>query len=516
MNKHFRSFIFAWIFLTDAGALQALAEIRLPKIIGEHSVLQRQVPIHIWGWATPEEHVRVTLHGQSQSADANAYGEWSIWLKPEQAGGPYTLAVNGSAPDSHRLSFSDILIGDVWVASGQSNMEMPLRGFPGSAVVKNADKEIAGANQPQIHLLRINHKISDNPVNDIDSNWTLCTPQTAAEFSAVAYFFGRNLNQQEHVPIGLIDSTWGGTPIESWISLDALSDDASLMPVFATRARFSDEQSRLTQIEAAEQREDEAAAQAHQPKPKHPWHPSGGSWLPSALYNGMIAPLAPYSIKGFLWYQGETNSSPERAPLYVKLFPAMIADWRTQWNQGTLPFLYVQISSFHSEGEIWGLIRDAQRRTLSVANTAMVVSIDVGDAHNVHPPDKQTVGARLALAARGTVYHDVSIFSGPLYRQATTEPGGMRVWFDNASGGLHSTSPSQTDASSSASFESAFELAGDDHKFFHAHATVEGETVLVTTPEVRAPRYVRYAWDNESKGGLYNQSDLPASTFTSE
>jgi sialate O-acetylesterase len=507
MSKCFRSVAIALLLSSTCALPSALAELRLPMMIGDHSVLQRQVPIHIWGWASAGEHVSVTLHAQSRSADADTYGEWSMWLQPEQAGGPYTLTVSGTAPDSHPLSITDILIGDVWVASGQSNMELPLRGFPGSAVIKNAEQEIAAADQPQIRLLRIDHKVSDVPTDDIANSWTLCTPQTAAEFSAVAYFFGRAINHHEHIPIGLIDSTWGGTPIESWMSLDALGDDASFMPVFAARARFANEQSRLAEVKAAEEREDIAAAQAHQPKPEHPWHPFESSWVPSDLYNGMIAPLTQYSIKGFLWYQGEANSSPERAPLYAKLFPAMIADWRAQWRQGDLPFLYVQISSFHSDGEDWGAIRDAQRRTLSVAHTAMAVSLDVGDVSNVHPSDKQTVGARLALAARGMVYHDSSGYSGPAFRQATIEPGGMRVWFDAASGGLRTDAPI---------FESAFELAGDDHKFVRAHAVVDGETVLVTSTEVRNPRYVRYAWANESKGGLYNQAGLPASTFTSE
>jgi sialate O-acetylesterase len=516
MSKCFRSVAIALLLSSTYALPSALAELRLPMMISDHSVLQRQVPIHIWGWASAGEHVSVTLHAQSRSADANTYGEWSMWLQPEQAGGPYTLTVSGTAPDSHPLSITDILIGDVWVASGQSNMELPLRGFPGSAVIKNAEQEIAAADQPQIRLLRIDHKVSDVPTDNIANSWTLCTPQTAAEFSAVAYFFGREINHQEHIPIGLIDSTWGGTPIESWMSLDALGDDASFMPVFAARARFANEQSRLAEVKAAEEREDIAAAQAHQPKPEHPWHPFESSWVPSDLYNGMIAPLTQYSIKGFLWYQGEANSSPERAPLYAKLFPAMIADWRAQWRQGELPFLYVQISSFHSDGEDWGSLRDAQRRTLSVAHTAMAVSLDVGDVSNVHPADKQTVGARLALAARGMVYDDSSGYSGPAFRQATIEPGGMRVWFDAASGGLRTDAGSTGAVRSPGSFESAFELAGDDHKFVRAHAVLDGETVLVTSTAVRNPRYVRYAWANESKGGLYNQAGLPASTFTSE
>ncbi|HEX3966326.1 MAG TPA: sialate O-acetylesterase [Edaphobacter sp.] len=516
MTRYFR-FLTTVLLLWPALSLsRGFAELRLPKMISSHAVLQRQVPIHIWGWAAPEEHVTVTLHAQSRSAEANIYGEWSLWLQPEQAGGPYALNVRGTASDSHPLLITDILIGDVWIASGQSNMEMPLRGFPGSAVVKDAKQEIEAADQPQLRLLRVDHKASDVPGTDITATWTLCTPQTAAEFSAVAYFFGREISHEEHVPIGLIDSTWGGTPISSWISLDALGRDASLMPVFATRAGFAKEQSRIDEIEAAEKREDITAAQAHQPPPKHPWHPSEISWLPSGLYNGMIAPLTPYSIKGFLWYQGETDSSPERAPLYAKLFPAMIANWRADWRQGNLPFLYVQISSFHSDGENWGMIRDAQRRTLSVANTAMAVSLDVGDTSNVHPPDKQTVGLRLASAARGVVYNDGSVSAGPIFRQATVEPGGMRVWFEATSDGLRTDAASGAPLRASGDFESAFELAGDDHKFVPAHAVLEGGTVLVTSPEIRNPRYVRYAWANESKGGLYSQSGLPASTFTSE
>jgi sialate O-acetylesterase len=515
MNRCVRAFAISLLIYSANGLQRCYAEVRLPKIIGEHSVLQRQTPIHIWGWADPGEHVIVSLHAQTQRTDANVYGEWSLWLQPEQAGGPYTLSVISGTVGSHPVLLSDILIGDVWVASGQSNMEMPLRGFPGSAVVKNAEAEIAEANHPQIRLLHIGHKISDVPVNDITDSWTLCTSETAAEFSAVAYFFGREIQREQDVPIGLIDSTWGGTPISSWISLDKLGEDASLMPVFASRAHFADEQSRLHDVEAAERREDQAAAQSHQPLPQHPWHPSEGSWLPSALYNGMISPLTAYSIKGFLWYQGETDSSPERAPLYVRLLPAMIADWRAHWKQGNIPFLYVQISSFHSPEENWGVIRDAQRRGLAVANTAMAVSLDVGDASNVHPPDKQTVGSRLAITASGLVYQSKSEYSGPLYRQATLESGGIRVWFDHAAGLRVIPVTHGNSVAPNASVQD-FEVAGADHKFVPARATIDGETVFVSSPVLSQPMYVRYAWANESTGGLYNEFGLPASTFTSE
>ncbi|MDQ2835463.1 MAG: sialate O-acetylesterase [Acidobacteriota bacterium] len=493
------------------------AEIRLPKLISDHAVFQRQVPIHLWGWTSPGEHITLAFHAQTRTAQANDFGEWSVWLEPEEAGGPYTLKLSGDAPHESSLTVSDLLVGDVWVASGQSNMEMPLRGFPDSAVLKNAEQEIASANLPRVRLLRVDRIASDVPANDIPNTWTSSTPETAAAFSAVAFLFGRQIGHDEKIPIGLIDSTWGGTPISSWISLEALGANASFMPVFAERAQFAAEQSRVAQVTAAEKREDAAAKAANQPLPKHPWHPEQASWTPALLYNGMIAPLVPYSIKGFLWYQGESDSSPERGPMYAALFPAMISDWRAQWNQGELPFLFVQISSFESAGEQWGVIRDAQRRALSTVNTAMAVSIDVGEAHNVHPADKQTVAARLALAARANVYHDTNAeFTGPVLRQATIEMGAVRVWFDHAAGGLRADRAPAGSAVTPETYKSAFEVAGEDHRFVPAQARIEGQTVVVSSSALPRPRFVRYAWSNEAGGGLYNQAGLPASTFTSE
>ena len=496
------------ILLSTARPLRG--EVRLPHILSDHGVLQRETPIHIWGWAAPGEKVQVNFHSQRRDATANEYGEWGLWLAPESAGGPYTLSVQGESRS--RIAYTDILVGDVWFASGQSNMEIPLEGFPGSAVIKNAAAEIASANQPQIRLLRVEHKTSSFPLADWSGSWTLCTPATATEFSAVAYFFGREIQQKEHVPIGLIDSTWGGTPVEAWTSADALTADASLMPALAFWAHFADQQGQIDAIEAAEKREDAAAEKAHQPKPWHPWHPFAESWEPAYLYNGMIAPATPYTIKGVIWYQGETNSAPERAPLYSKLFTTMIADWRDKWHQGAFPFLYVQISSYNSIGEQWGLIRDEQRRALAVANTAMAVSLDVGEADNVHPADKQTVAARLALAAESIVYNKTDPsgkpleYSGPLYREMTREGSRVRVDFDHAGTALH--------ANGSALL--GFELAGKDKKFVPAQAVIDGLTVIVSSPEVLNPAYVRYAWPNATSANLFNSADLPASTFTSE
>jgi sialate O-acetylesterase len=277
------------------------------------------------------------------------------------------------------------------------------------------------------------------------------------------------------------------------------------LSAFSNRAEFADQQANLNAQLDAERAADASVKAAGRPMPMHPWHPEESSWLPAGLYNGMIAPLSNESIKGFLWYQGETDSSPARAPHYSTLFPALIEDWRAHFRQGNLPFLFVQISSFHSPGEDWGMVRDAQRRTLFVANTAMAVSLDVGNPENVHPADKQTVARRLALAARGLVYREPVAHTSPLYREATTEPGAIRVWFDNASGLRFEGKPLD-----------GFELAGRDHHFVPASATIQGETIVVSAPGLPDPRYVRYGWSNVVQTWFYNSAGLPGSTFTSE
>lgn len=481
------------------------AEVKLPNILSSHAVLQRDQPIHIWGWASPGEAVTVRFHDQSRTATADDIGKWSLWLMPEHAGGPYTLTAEGTSGSP--VTLTDILIGDVWVASGQSNMEFPLKGFPGSAVLKNGPQEIAQANLPTVRLLRIEKNSSYYPVNNVSATWTECTPQTAADFSAVAYFFGREINAREHVPIGLIDSTWGGTPVDAWISMDRIGSDAGLMPIFASWAHFADGLADRDLLLARDKQQDEAAAREGKPKPQHSWHPDGISWEPAGLYNGMIAPLAPYTIKGAIWYQGETNSDPKRAPMYHRFFSAMIQDWRNQWREGDFPFLYVQISNFNSPGENWGAVRDAQRRTLAVSNTAMAVTLDIGEKGNVHPPDKQTVGARLALAARALVYGEPQLeYSGPLFRTSTIEGDSIRVWFDHAESGLsaHGAAPA------------GFEIAGEDGKFVPATARIDGSTVVVQAQGISHPKYVRYGWASWTDANLFNKEGLPASTFTSQ
>jgi len=481
------------------------AEVRLPKILSSHAVLQRDQPIHVWGWSEPGEQVSVTLQTASATTTGDRLGTWSVYLPAQPAGGPFELSVTGT----NKIVLDDILMGDVWFASGQSNMEMPLMGFPGSAVVNNAEQEIRAANRPDLRLLFIPHGASQFPLSDFrgEAAWTTCSPETAAKFSAVAYFFGREIASKEHVAVGLIDSTWGGTPAEAWVSLEGLASDSSLMPVFASFAKMTNDRDAAQAILAAEKREDEAARRASKPLPHHPWHPALESYDPAWLYNAMIAPATHFGIKGVIWYQGETNSNLERAPLYHQLFSKLIADWRDHWKEGDFPFLFTQISSFKSnDTEAWAIVRDAQRRTLSVANTGMAVTIDVGDPNNVHPSDKQTVAMRLALAARALAYDEKIGYSGPLFREAVSEGAAIRVLFSHASDGL---------TAKGAELQ-GFEIAGEDHRFVPATARIDGQTVVVTGTSVSAPKYVRYGWQNAPRVNLYNVEGLPASPFVSE
>jgi sialate O-acetylesterase len=486
----------------------AVAAVQLPNLFSDHAVLQRDRPVRVWGWGQAGENVTVRFHGQTVSAQTDAFGNWEAWLRPEPAGGPYTLAVSGDATTAP-LERKDILVGDVWLASGQSNMEFPLAGFTG-APLKDGEKEIAAANQPRIRLLLQKKATSDVPLAEASDPWTECTPDTARHFSAVAYFFGREISERENVPIGLIDTTWGGTPAHSWISPKALAA-ANLTSVFEDGGIIAQEQGRANQIKAYYAREDAALQAAGKPVATHPRVTTdhGGAWVPGTLFNAMIAPYTRFTIKGALWYQGETDSDARRAPYYVRVFPTLISDWRQQWGEGDFPFFFVQISSFNSPAPGWPVVRDAQRRTLSLRHTGMAVTVDVGTPGNVHPPDKQTVGHRLALAARATVYGEKVEYSSPEFLQATTEPGGMRVWFTHADG-----------LTSKGEEVGGFEVAGDDRNFVPATAKIEkigeSDTVLVSSPKVAFPRFVRYDWSGVITTFLYNGAGLPAGTFTSE
>ncbi len=477
-----------------------VAEVSLPAVISPGMVVQRGVPVHVWGQAAPGEAVSVKFRGASRNTKADELGRWSVHLPAGDAGGPFELEIQGS----NRIAVGDVWAGDVWVASGQSNMEMALR------EVNNAEAEIANANWPGIRLLRLQNTTSDYPRTDasIKSAWQPCTPDSARDFSAAAYFFGREIHQRQKVPVGLIQSAWGGTPAESWTSLGSLASDASLMPVFAQRARTADAQAATLLALEKEKRDYEQvvmrAKSEARPIPPPTWHPDFGAWAPAALYNAMIAPLTRLPIRGVIWYQGESNSGPERAPLYTRLFQTLIVDWRKAWGQGDFPFLFVQIANW-SPGDDWPTVREAQRAALGLRKTGMAVSIDIGDPVNIHPLNKQDVGRRLALAALALAYGEDIEYSGPLFRQVTPEDDGLRVWFDHTSGGLKAKGD----------VLKGFEIAGADQAFVPATARIEGATVVVSSPKTPGPVFVRYGWAANPDCNLYNGEGLPASPFRS-
>jgi len=477
-------------------AIAMRADISLPKLLASHMVLQRDLPVHLWGWADAGEAVSATFRGQTRTTTADQLGQWSVYLPPGPAGGPFELVVKGA----NTLTLEDVLVGDVWVASGQSNMEFAMHQASTAAV------DLPQAANPRIRLMIVNKRASDFPQTDLDAtDWVASTPESANDFSAVAWYFAREIEQREHVPVGVIDSTWGGTVAEAWTSLTALGADPGLAPVFTARGHMIERESAaLLEEKAREKLRAEARAQG-KPDPQFPWHPTLNSWGPAMLYNGMIAPITPFPIRGVIWYQGESNSAQERAPLYERLFPALIEDWRRQWQIGDFPFLYVQLANFKSSPtEPWATIREAQRRTLELRNTGMAVTIDIGNPDNVHPTDKLTVGRRLALAARAVSYGEQLEYSGPMFRQVTPEGGSLRVWFDHAAG-LQAKGGALT----------SFEVAGADGQFVPAQAEIDGATVVLSSAAVAEPVAARYGWANTPECHLYNSDGLPASPFTS-
>jgi sialate O-acetylesterase len=484
------------------------AQVTLPKILNSHMVIQREQPVHVWGMAAPGEEVSVTFRGETRSTKAGELGRWSVYLKPGAAGGPFQMTVQGIVPTAGAqaapaqiIMLDDVLVGDVWLASGQSNMEFEMR------KAATAAEDLPRAANPRIRLLIVKKRPSEYAQDDADTDgWAASSPETAKDFSAAAWYFAREIEQREKVPVGIIDSTWGGTVAESWTRLTALGEDASLAPLFVSRGKMTDrEADALLEDKDRERQREEARAQG-KPEPQFPWHPLLAMWGPGMLWNGMIAPLTPFPIRGVIWYQGESNSVLERAPLYNRIFRTLIEDWRRQWGVGDFPFLYVQISNFKSDAkEDWATLREQQLKALELRNTAMAVTIDIGNPDNVHPTDKVDVGLRLARAARALSYGEAIEYSGPLYRQATPEGNAIRVWFDHAKG-LTAKDGTLT----------SFEVAGKDGKFSSATATIEGATVVASSPSVTEPVFVRYGWANSPQCNLFNGEGLPASPFTSE
>lgn len=482
------------------------ADLKLGPLFQDNMVLQREKPIAVWGWDAPNQPIQVTLADHSAKTTADEEGYWIVYLDPMKASStPLQMTVTGS----ETITLDGVLIGEVWLASGQSNMQWLVRS------AKDADIEKLTANWPLIREVRMNRKVADSPQTQAKtSGWREATPENIDEFSAVAYFFARDLHGTLDVPVGIITSVWGGTRIEAW--LDPESAKAENGEVFAQIHKSWDDI--LAAYPEAKKRYDERLSewkklqQEHKAKgipftrraPNPPWGP-GHQATPSGLYNGMIHPAVPYTLAGVIWYQGESNAShPDR---YRAYFPALIQGWRKVFGQESLPFYWVQLAAYRPAADTsWAFLREAQAAALELPNTGQAITIDVGDITDIHPRNKQDVGRRLARLALKRTYGIDVVDRGPVAEKIEAEGNGFRIHFAEAHKGLKTPS----------GVCSGFEIAGEDKVFHPAEAKVENNTVFVSSPEVPNPVAVRYAWRNGPVAGLFNGYDLPAEPFRSD
>lgn len=439
-------------------------------VFGHHMVLQRDMPVPVWGTAPAGAQVRVSFGGQTKEIAADAAGKWRVTLdKLATSSEPQVLTIEDK---DQKVTIEDVLVGEVWIASGQSNMEWPVR------MAADPDKEAAAANWPLIRSLQVPNVASDKPLEDIESpGWQICTPQTAPKFSAVGYYFARELYTHLKIPVGVIAADWGGTPMEAWTSREAMAS----VPTFA---------------------DDYDQAKALLAKKNDKGQPMFWSAaVPSYLFNGMVAPIIPYAFRGVIWYQGESNAP--RAAEYHALSELMITDWRKRWGEGDFPFLLVQLAGWTPGGDSWPLLREAQFKTLELPNVGMATAIDIGDTADIHPKNKQEVGRRLARIARAMAYGESIDYSGPAYKSTKVDGAKLRLSFDHLGGGLDVHGDKLA----------GFEIAGGDGKFVPATASIDGDEVVLSAEGVEQPQSARYDWAPFPAGNLYNEAGLPAIPF---
>jgi len=627
-----------WLLMVFGAVVPALAEVSLPRIFSDHMVLQRDRAVTVWGWAAPGEAVTVSFNNQKVKAKADAKGGWQVAFKPMVHGGPFAMSIQGKG---NTVNYKNVLIGDVWVCSGQSNMEWTMKS------TNQADQEIANSNYPRIRLFNVLKAMSYTPKGDLAGGvWTECNPQTVGDFSAVAYFFGRKIVQEIDVPIGLINSSWGGTNIQTWISWDIMSQqgDYKQFDMKSLEAMTANYETNRKKYEAALQQDKGLSEKWYEPgAPVGEWKkatipnefahtpvgnddgivwfrrdfevpaggedksatlslgaiddvdntyingkpvgsealwnkdrfytispgvlkagkntlvvkvtdtggggglyskpeqvylelggeriPLAGEWLfrpsvlmsafnikevgpnafPSQLYNAMIAPITKYAIKGGLWYQGESNTY--QASAYRTLFADMIKNWRSKWGYD-FPFFWVQLANFQApvaqpaESD-WAELRESQSKTLTLPQTGQAVIIDIGEAYDIHPRNKQDVGLRLALAALKVAYGKDLVYSGPVYQSMKVDGNKIVLNFANTGSGLATKDKY--------GYVRGFAIAGADRKFVWAKAQIEGNTVAVYSESVSSPVAVRYAWaSNPDDASLYNKEMLPASPFRTD
>lgn len=497
-----------------------LANVKTASPFGNHMVLQRNSKIPVWGTATAGEKVTVAFNRQQLMTTTNAEGNWRIDLAKVAAGGPYTLTITGN----NSITFTDVYVGEVWVCSGQSNMDMTVakedRYWCG---VINEATEVTSANYPLIRVFDVDFTPAATPQNELTGKWETVSPQTVGHLSAAAYFFARDIQKKLKVPVGLITTAFGASTAEAWIREDALVQQPACKPLVESFKQkltkyYTDTAAKTKYLADVEKWKSDSAIAKVTGKniPRGPRNPDPvrDQHNATVLWNGMVKPLVPYAMRGALWYQGESNSPT--AKIYRQIMETLITDWRQQWAQGSFPFIYVQLAnigktydSLPAKGGSEAIKREAQLQNLSIPNTAMVVAIDNADSadmNNVHPKNKQEIGRRLALAALATVYDEKVAYAGPLYDKMEVQGDKIMLHFKYVNGGLVAKD----------GVLKGFAIAGDDKKFAWANATIEGNTVVVSNPGIAAPVAVRYGWGNNPPTSLYNKENLPASPFRTD
>ncbi len=501
--RHFLRTGAAFSLLLAGASLRA--DVTLAPLFQDNAVLQQGKPIPVWGKADAGEKVTVEFKGQKKESTAAADGRWAVSLDalPASAEGK-EMVVTGK----NTIRLNDILVGEVWICSGQSNMAFRV------SLAKDAETEMAKATDGLIRQFKVELKAADAPSDTANGAWAACSPSTVKDFTAVGYFFARDIRRSLNVPVGLINTSYGGTPVESWMSEAALKSN----PAFAST--YERWKKALEAYPAAQKVYDErfpkwladrnsarlAKAEFTAKPPRKPDGP-GSRMTPSGLFNAMVYPLIPYAVRGVLWYQGEANAS--RSEEYRALFPAMISQWRKDFGQGELPFYFVQLANLERKSDPsdsqWAFQREAQACALQLPHTGMATAADVGDPINIHPKNKQEVGRRLALIALALTYEKGGEYAGPVFKSAKAEGAAMQVAFTHA-GGLKMLDGAP----------GAFEVAGADKKFHPATAKIEGDSLVVSAADVSSPVAVRYGWRNNPALNLYNGADLPAFPFRSD
>jgi sialate O-acetylesterase len=541
----------ATLAILFTGILSLHAEVKLASPFTDHMVLQREMKVPVWGMADPGEKVTVDFGGDTESTTAGTDGKWRVNLPAMTASDQgRVFTVTGSAT-AQPIKLSDVLVGEVWLASGQSNMDFSMsKKVKSFAGVANEDQEIAAANYPSIRILTGSATKTYAPQDYVGGQWEVCSPATAPAFSAVAYFFARDLQKEIKVPVGIITMAFGASTAEAWIPREALTADPQLSPMiprfdaavqkwksmphpgpgatrsedvsapFATPSPIAMPSPAATPAPLAAASPADFASPAGSPvavtrsarprgrRPRAPGDPVQDQHNPTVLFNGMINPIIPYAIRGAIWYQGESivGGEPGRA-LYPRVQDTLINTWRKLWAEGDFPFYIVQLAALQNASN-GPTVREAQATVLHLKNTGMAVTIDIGDPKNVHPKDKQDVGDRLCRIALANVYGRQIEYSGPLYQSSQVENGAMRIHFTHIGGGLVAKGGPPL---------KWFTIAGADGKFTPADAKIDGDTVLVSGTAVAAPTAVRYAWDPyPADANLFNAAGLPAAPFRTD